>query len=261
MQQSTTNTNRGGGDSNSPASISLPAPSVTLPHQSAAANFGPSVSGTYTETQHMKRAWLWAQLAIAYGLLEAALWTRAGTQQIFALATAAWIVGVTIANRRSLRQLGLGTSGFGGALIAVPIAAAAAALILLIGWEAGTLRVLYGPRTPLWHAIGYLVWALEQQFILQSFFFVTLEELLNDSTKALLGATFLFCAAHIPNPVLMATTLVAALFFVSIFRRYRNIYPLGLAHAILGLSLAVTVPDNVIRHMRVGISYLHFVFR
>lgn len=209
----------------------------------------------------MNRAWAWSQLAIAYGLLEAALWTTPPTQQIFALATAAWILGVTIANRRSLRELGLGTVGFGGALIAVPIAAAVAGVIVLIGWRAGTLRVLYGPQPALWHSVGYALWALEQQFILQSFFFVTLEKLLNDSTKALFGAAFLFCAAHLPNPVLMATTLAAALFFVSIFRRYRNIYPLGLAHAILGLSLAVTVPDNVIRHMRVGISYLHFILR
>lgn len=254
-----TNINRGG-ISRTTAPNPLSPPSTTL-FPAATAKSRAGVSAAHTETQGMNRVWLWAQLAIAYGLLESALWTTAGTQQIFALATAAWIVGVTIAGRRSLRELGLGTSGFGGALIAVPIAAAVAALIVLIGWQAGTLRVLYGPRTPLWHSIGYAIWALEQQFMLQSFFFLTLERLLNDSTKALLGAALLFCAAHVPNPVLMATTLVAALFFISIFRRYRNIYPLGLAHALLGLSLAVTVPDHVIRHMRVGISYLHFIVR
>ncbi len=209
----------------------------------------------------MSRAWAWAQLAIAYGLLEAALWTTPPVQQVFALITAVWIAGVTIVNRRSVRELGLGASGFRGALIAVPIAAAVAGVIVLIGWQAGTLRVLYGPRPVLWHAVGYGVWALEQQFILESFFFVTLEKLLGDSTKPLLGAALLFCAAHVPNPVLMAATMAAALFFVSVFRRYRNIYPLGLAHAMLGLSLAITVPDHVIRHMRVGISYLHFILR
>jgi hypothetical protein len=247
------NPNRGGSHWKATAPISFSDASGTC--RPATGYFGIKTSAG------INRAWRWAQLVIAYGLLEVALWTTPPIQPIFALATAAWIVGVTIANRRSLRQLGLGTSGFGGALIAVPIAAVVAALILVIGWQAGTLRVLYGPSTPVWHSIGYALWALEQQFILQSFFFVTLEELLNDSKKALLGATFLFCAAHIPNPVLMATTLVAALFFVSVFRRYRNIYPLGLAHAMLGLSLAVTLPDHVIRHMRVGISYLHFILR
>jgi hypothetical protein len=209
----------------------------------------------------MNRAWGWAQLAVAYGLLEVALWTTPPIQPLFALATAAWIVVVTIANRRSLRELGLGISGFAGALLALPIAAAVAGLILLVGWQAGTLRGLFGSQPVLWHSAGYALWALQQQFILQSFFFVTLEKLLRDGHKALIGASLLFCLAHIPNSVLMGATLLGAVFFISVFRRYRNIYPLGLAHAMLGLSLAVTVPDHIIRHMRVGISYLLFVLR
>ena len=209
----------------------------------------------------MNPTWGWGQMAVAYGLLEASLWTEGHTQRMFALATAVWIVVATLLNRRSLRELGLGTRGFGQSLIALPIALTAAAVIVLIGWEAGTLRGLFGTRPPLWHSGGYAIWALMQQFILNSFFFLNLESLLGDSKLALWGATALFCLAHIPNPVLMVTTFAAALFFVSVFRRYRNIFPLGIAHAMLGLSLAVTVPDAWIRHMRVGISYLHFVLR
>jgi hypothetical protein len=207
----------------------------------------------------MNRTWGWSQMAVAYGLLEAALWTEGHTQRIFALATAAWIVVATLLNRRSLRQLGLGTRGFVNSLIAIPVALAAATVIVLIGWEAGALRGLFGTRPPLWHSGAYAIWALMQQFILNSFFFLNLEELLGDSRRALWGAAALFCCAHLPNPVLMAGTLPAAVFFVSLFRRYRNLYPLGIAHAVLGLSLAVTVPDAWMRHMRVGISYLHFL--
>jgi hypothetical protein len=209
----------------------------------------------------MNRIWGWTQLAVGYALLEVSLWTAGQTQRRAALATAIWIVLATLINGRSLRELGLGRRGFVKSLIAIPLAMAAAAIILLAGWEAGTLRVLYGARPPLWHSSGYAIWALMQQFILNSFFFLNLEDLLGSSKQALWGATALFCLAHIPNPVLMVTTFVAALFFVSVFRRYRNIYPLGIAHALLGLSLAVTVPDAWIRHMRVGISYLHFVMR
>jgi len=243
MRRSMSNTTRGGSQANAAAPISFLPP------------------GAYTESRHMNRAWGWAQLAVAYGLLQVALWTTPPTQLIAGWAAAVWIVAVTVGNRRSLRELGLGLSGLRGALIAVSIAAVAAALILLAGYAAGTLRILYGPTPPLWHSAGYAVWALEQEFILQSFFFVTLEKLLRDSTKALWGAAILFSAAHIPNPLLVAATFLAALFFVSIFRRYRNLYPLGLAHAMLGLSLAVTVPDALIHHMRVGISYLNFVVR
>ena len=200
-------------------------------------------------------------MAVAYGLLEATLWTEGHTQRIFALATAAWIVVATLLNRRSLRELGLGTRGFVNSLIAIPVALAAATVIVLIGWKAGALHGLFGTSPPLWHSSAYAIWALMQQFILNSFFFLNLEELLGDSKRALWGAAALFCCAHIPNPVLMAGTLLSAVFFVSLFRRYRNLYPLGIAHAMLGLSLAVTVPDAWMRHMRVGVSYLHSMAR
>ncbi len=214
----------------------------------------------YTTWQNtMHRIWGWTQLAVAYGLLEASLWTEGHTQRMWALATAVWIVVATLASRRPPRELGLGTTGLVKSLVAIPIAAAAAALIVLVGWQSGSLRVLFGARPPLWHSTGYAIWALVQQFILNSFFFLNLETLLGDSRRALWGATALFCLAHIPNPVLTIATFFAALFFVSLFRRFRNIYSLGLAHALLGLSLAITVPDAWIRHMRVGISYLHFV--
>ena len=200
-------------------------------------------------------------MAVGYGLLEGSLWTAGQTQRMAALAAALWIVLATLVNRRSPRALGLSASGFFRSLIAIPVAATVAAAIVLIGWEAGTLRGLFGAQSLLCHTAGYAIWSLLQQFILNSFFFVNLEDLLGDGKRALWGATALFCLAHIPNPVLTAGTFAAALFFVSLFRRYRNIYPLGIAHALLGLALATTVPDAWMRHMRVGISYLHFVVR
>jgi hypothetical protein len=172
-----------------------------------------------------------------------------------------WIVLATVINRRSLRQLGLAPSGFVGSLIAIAVAALAAGLIVFAAWMAGTLHPLYGTRPPLSHSFGYATWALVQQFILNSFFFLTLEQLLHDSNKAMVAAAALFCLAHIPSIVLMAATLAAAFFFISIFRRSRNLYPLGVAHAILGLSVAASLPDPILRHMRVGIAYLHFVVR
>ena len=209
----------------------------------------------------MNRVWGWTQLAVGYGLLEVSLWTAGQTQRASALAAALWIALATLVNRRSPRALGLTAAGFFGSLIAIPVAAAVAAAIVLIGWEAGTLRGLFGARPPLWHSAEYAIWALLQPFILNSFFFVDLEDLLDDGKRALGGAVALFCLAHIPNPVLMAGTLLTAIFFVSLFRRYRNIYPLAIAHALLGLALAVTVPDAWIRHMRVGIAYWHFLVR
>jgi hypothetical protein len=108
----------------------------------------------------MNPTWGWSQMVVAYSLLEASLWTEGHTQRIFALAAAVWIVVATLVNRRSLRQLGLGTRGFAHSLIAIPVALAAAAVIVLIGWEAGTLRGLFSARPPVWHSSGYAIWAL-----------------------------------------------------------------------------------------------------
>jgi hypothetical protein len=44
----------------------------------------------------------------------------------------------------------------------------------------------------------------------------------------------------------------------TLFLRYRNLYALGLAHGILDLCIAISVPDAVTHHMMVGLGYLHY---
>jgi membrane protease YdiL (CAAX protease family) len=58
--------------------------------------------------------------------------------------------------------------------------------------------------------------------------------------------------------VLTTATLVGALVFCEMFRRYRSIYPIAIVHAMLGLTIGLTVPDNLLHHMRVGIGYLQY---
>jgi membrane protease YdiL (CAAX protease family) len=58
--------------------------------------------------------------------------------------------------------------------------------------------------------------------------------------------------------VLTFTTLLGGLFFGKMFRRYRNIFPLGAVHAMVGLTLAASFSDAVLGHMRVGIGYLRW---
>ncbi len=201
--------------------------------------------------------WRWAQLAAAYGLLEAALWTERGAQQAWSAAAAAWIIGVTLAQRRSPRELGVGASGFRESLWVVPLSAVVAALMMSVASMLGTAHVLWAPR-PVLHSFLYVLWTVVQQFILQSFFFVNLEELLGNSRRAWLASALLFAAAHVPNILLVSATFLLTFWLTAVFRRYRNIYPLALAHALLGLAVATSLPDEVLRHMRVGIGYLHF---
>ncbi|PYV85471.1 MAG: CAAX protease family protein, partial [Acidobacteria bacterium] len=38
--------------------------------------------------------------------------------------------------------------------------------------------------------------------------------------------------------------------------RWRNLYPIGIIHAALGLTIAFSFPDRWLHHMRVGIGFL-----
>ena len=97
-----------------------------------------------------------------------------------------------------------------------------------------------------------------QQFILQSYFLIRLLRLLPGKVAPVLVAAGIFSLAHLPNPILTPVTLVWGLIACVLFLRYRNIYALGVAHGILGLCVAVTVPNSLHHHMRVGRGYLRY---
>ena len=56
-----------------------------------------------------------------------------------------------------------------------------------------------------------------------------------------------------------STALFFGLASCYFFLYYRNLVPLALAHAILGISVGITVPGSIDHNMRVGISYLTYV--
>jgi hypothetical protein len=105
---------------------------------------------------------------------------------------------------------------------------------------------------------AYLFWALVQQFILQDFFLLRLLRLMPTKPAAIATAALLFALVHIPNPLLIVLTLVWGAAASVIFLRYRNLYTLALAHGLLGISLAIAVPNAIHHQMRVGLSYLRW---
>ena len=193
----------------------------------------------------------------AWGLIEATTWTHGRTQSGLFWISAAFIFVSTIARRPRLRDLGLGLHGLRSTLWVIPAAIAISGIAVLIAQHLGTLHPLFGVIGIATHSFAYFIWAIVQQFILQSYFFVRLEQLLSSRLTAI-ASTVLFTLVHIPNPVLMSVCFFAGWAACEIFRRQRNIYCLGVAHAILGLTIAVTVPNHIQRHMRVGIGYFHY---
>ncbi len=212
-------------------------------------------------TEHADK---WGQ-AIQIGLvlltIEGALWTQGPTQIRWFVVAFVTLALCVIWGRPGTRELGIGLQGMTGASISIPVAFIACSTLLAVAWWAGTLKALYGHQPPAWHALGYSIWALEQEFILNSFFFNRFEKLLGDGTYAMFLTAGLFAFVHVPNPVLVPATFVGGLFFIAVFRRFRNIYPLAIAHAMFGITLALTVPDHWIRHMRVGLGFLRFHMR
>jgi Type II CAAX prenyl endopeptidase Rce1-like len=198
---------------------------------------------------------LWLQVGIVFALIMIVVWTPPGrVNAICSLLAAICILWFTVRSGYSVRELGLARPGSG-----VVVMLAGGAMMVGAMVVAGIVMRGLGPAqaVPWERTWKYAIWALEQEFILQSFFYVRLESLLG-SRRSVWGAALLFCAAHLPSPVLALMSLVGGVVFCEMFRRYRNIFPLGLVHAALGLTLAASLPDILLHHMRVGLGYLTY---
>ncbi len=133
-----------------------------------------------------------------------------------------------------------------------------AALAIWTAARMQTLHLVFRGISTDASVLAYIFWALVQQFILQDFFLVRLLRILPTRTAAILVAALLFGVAHVPNLLLMIATLAWGLVACTLFLRYRNLYTLGLAHGVLGLCLAIAIPDTVHHQMRVGLGYLRW---
>ena len=207
----------------------------------------------------IRRSVIWAQVVVVFVLLEFALWApTTHLRNRWALVATFTMLVAVFADHPSIKRLGLGLPKIRGAGAVLGIGLAGTVLqFAFVNWLGGEI-----PANPAWFpdwrsAWGYVLWALMQEFILQSFFFTRFEELYGGSAAVWIAAA-LFSAVHLPSPVLTTATLIGALFFCEMFRRCRSIYMLGVVHAMLGLTLALVTPDSLLHHMRVGIGYLQY---
>jgi membrane protease YdiL (CAAX protease family) len=199
-----------------------------------------------------------AELAVGYGLILITVWTRNPEQRFFYWSAFAWIAVTGWLSRNRSRPIGLGTQGL---LRSLWIVAAATALLLVglgIAARLHSLHKLYGPLPFGAHILGYSVWALMQQYILQVYVLLRLLRLGLGRASAVALATLLFAVVHIPNPVLVPAVVIWGAVSCLLYLRYRNLYPLAVAHGMLGMCLAVGVPNSLHHHMRVGIGYLEY---
>src|SRR5579872_2936145 len=115
------------------------------------------------------RKTLFWQIVLIYGLIEGALWTPVGVVNgIFILSAAACVLGFVLRGTFSWQQMGVSRASAAAwgwiALGGMVLAASVPLLSHLVPNNAGPGHVL-----PLGQAAMYALWALVQQFILQSF--------------------------------------------------------------------------------------------
>jgi hypothetical protein len=196
------------------------------------------------------------ELVFGYGLIVFVLWMPELPQRILSPVAFFVTLAIVLARRPSWDELGIGWRGLVRSLWILPAAIMVVIVSVLVAKQIGTLHPLY--KGDFKHIAGYVLWTLYQQFLMNDLFMPRLTRLLASESAAVSVAAVLFAAAHLPNLWLTAATLVWGAISCALFRRYHNIYALGLAQGLLGICFAVCVPDAVHHHLRVGLGYLRY---
>jgi hypothetical protein len=200
----------------------------------------------------------WSDIAVAYGLILATIWTPRPLQQWLYWCAIAWVVYSTWRSFPGWNALGFRSTGFWKSAWVIGAAIILAAAAAIAASRLHTLREPISARGWVMTFGGYTVWSLVQQFLLQSYFLFRFRQLIPSKKLAAVAAAGIFAAAHLPNPILTPITLIWGLCACFVFLRYRNIYPLAITHAIMGICIAVTVPGPVVHNMRVGLGYFRY---
>ncbi|MGH9559882.1 MAG: CPBP family glutamic-type intramembrane protease, partial [Terracidiphilus sp.] len=176
------------------------------------------------------------EIGVAYALILAVEWTSRPLQGVL------WLVAVTglaLIIWRSFdggRAMGFRLTNLGRSLWISGAALALAAIFISAADRMHTLRVAGGIRAFIASFFAYAIWSGVQQILLQGVFLLRFLRLIARPAAAAFVASTFFALAHVPNPVLTPITLLWGFVACLLFLRYRNIYPLMIAHAVLGIA-------------------------
>jgi membrane protease YdiL (CAAX protease family) len=199
---------------------------------------------------------VWFEIGLVFTAIVVAVWTPVGrantAANIVAILSICWF---TLRSPFSAREMGLSFPLPEG-LIPLGVGVGLAALIAISGYF--LCRASGPPHSVPWpRAWQYIVWSVVQEFILQAFFYLRLRSVFGHR-RAVWWAATLFAVVHLPSPLLTLLAFFGGVVFCELFNRYRALVPIGLAHGLLGLTIAATMPDSMLHHMRVGIGYLTY---
>ncbi len=180
-------------------------------------------------------------------LIMSYIWIWRRTHPYLWIAMVVWLIASHFLHGESPSDLGFGRPSL--KLFVIPVLAILAAGLFMGITHPAFLALL-----------AYIPWGLLQQYLLNGYFLNRFESALPPRTAAWTTAT-LFAAAHLPNFFLMGVTFGLGWCSIQVYRRHRNLYFLGIAHATIGYLLYLTVPDSIAHHLRVGPDMLRHVQR
>ena len=184
------------------------------------------------------------------------IWIWRATHPYLWIAILACLLLSHLLHREGARELGFGraslsecTHRFAPMLVVLALVMLAGGLLL------NTTRRMAADQAFL-ALFAYLPWGVLQQYMLNGYFLNRFDRAFSPRASAWLTAV-LFGVAHTPNWFLMAVALVGGWCATQVYRRHRNLYFLGIAHATIGFLLFVTVPDSISHHLDIGPGLLH----
>jgi hypothetical protein len=167
-----------------------------------------------------------------------------------------WLVVSFLLHRDTAKTLGWrGDNIWPATKQALPVFGLMAAGLVIIGFLLGASWHL-PPNSISWRRLGgYVAFCVLQQVALNSLLHNRMLSLVHNECVAagLTGA--IFAACHWPNPVLVPITFVGGTAMAWMFGRVRNIIPLAIGQALLGVLAEWAFPMAWHHHMRVGPGY------
>jgi membrane protease YdiL (CAAX protease family) len=192
-----------------------------------------------------------AEALVVFALIMAYIWKLRSTHPLLWLLPVGAIFASHVARRERAPGMGFRTGNFVACARKFgPVLIGLVVVMWSAGWLAGSIRPL-----GFWEAAAsfgiYVPWGLFQQYLMNGYFLKRFEMALSGRVAAVVTAG-LFGLVHAPNWFLMLVTPVTGFVAIQIYRKYGNLYFLGLAHAAIGFALFMVVPDSVTHHLRVG---------
>jgi membrane protease YdiL (CAAX protease family) len=134
----------------------------------------------------------------------------------------------------------------------------ASVLAVLVGLALGKRPNFFG-----WHADRPLAfqlaisagWGLAQHYVLQGFINRRAQIIWGTGWLSVIATAIVFSLLHLPNPALMAATLIGGLIWAFIYQRAPNLFALALSHAAMSWVLVAALPESMLNHSRIGLKY------